>query len=107
MKKLFYSLLALPMLLVACGEPIDTPVEQPKGATLELKSAETMEFAAEGGEGAIAFEYDGNNLNTNGNSQPTTGKVLAVECAAEWITVDAEVDVLASAINFTVAANET
>ena len=107
MKKLFYSLLALPMLLVACGEPIDTPVEQPKGATLELTSAETMEFEADGGQGTIAFHYDGNNLNTNGSSQPTTGKTLAVECAAEWITVDAEVDVLASAINFTVAANET
>lgn len=107
MKKLFYSLLALPALLVACGENVDTPVEQPKGAILELTSAEVMEFAAEGGEGVITFDYDGNNLNTNGSSEPTTGKTLAVECAAEWITVDAEVDVLASTINFTVAANES
>ena len=107
MKKFFYSLLALPTLLVACGENVDAPVEQPKGATLELTSAEVMEFAAEGGEGVITFDYDGNNFNTNGNSEPITGKTLAVECAAEWVAVDAEVDVLASAINFTVAANET
>ena len=106
MKKLFYSLLALPVLMVACGEKSEAPVEQPKGATLELTSAETMEFDAEGGEGTITFDYDGNKLNTNGNSQTTTGKTIAVECEAEWITVDAEVDVLASAINFTVAANE-
>ena len=107
MKKLFYSLLALPVLMVACGEKSEAPVEQPKGATLELTSAETMEFDAEGGEGTITFDYDGNKLNTNGNSEPTTGKVLTIECAAEWITVASEVDVLASAINFEVAANET
>ena len=84
MKKFFYSLLALPTLLVACGENVDAPVDQPKGATLELTSAEVMEFAAEGGEGVITFDYDGNNFNTNGNSEPITGKTLAVECAAEY-----------------------
>ena len=107
MKKFLYSLLALPMLFVACGEKAEAPVEEPKRATLELTSPEIMEFAAEGGQGAITFLYEGNKLNTNGNSEPTTGKVLTIECAAEWITVASEVDVLASAINFEVAANET
>lgn len=107
MKKLLYSLLALPMLFVACGEKAEAPVEEPKRATLELTSPEIMEFAAEGGQGAITFHYEGNKLNTNGNSDPTTGKVLTIECAAEWITVASEVDVLAPAINFEVAANET
>ena len=107
MKKFLYSLLALPMLFVACGEKAEAPVEEPKRATLELTSPEIMEFAAEGGQDAITFHYEGNKLNTNGNSEPTTGKVLTIECAAEWITVASEVDVLASAINFEVAANET
>ena len=107
MKKLFYSLLTLPMLAVACGEPIDTPVDEPKQATLELTSADVVEFGAEGGQGTINFAYEGVGANVNDNASITTGEVLAVECAAEWITVDAEVDVLASAINFTVAANET
>ena len=107
MKKLFYSLLALPMLAVACGEPIDTPVDEPKQATLELTSADVVEFGAEGGQGTINFAYEGVGADVNDNASITTGEVLAVECAAEWITVDAEVDVLASAINFTVAANET
>ncbi len=93
---------------VACGEKeTDTNVEEPKGATLELTSAEVVEFDAEGGEGAITFEYDGNNLNTNGPSEPTTGRVLTIECDADWISVAQEVDVLASAINFEVAANDT
>ena len=105
MKKLFYFLMLLPF--VACGEKEPNPnVEEPKGATLELTSAEVMEFDAEGGEGAITFDYDGNSLNTNGNSTPSTGRVLTIECEADWIEVAAEVDVLASAINFEVAANE-
>ena len=106
MKKLFYFLMLLP--LVACGEkePI-SDVEKPKGATLELTSAEVMEFDAEGGKGAITFDYDGNSLNTNGNSEPTTGRVLTIECEADWISVAREVDVLASAINFEVVANDT
>ena len=106
MKKLFYFLLALPLTFVACGENTEEPQEEPKGATLELTSAETMEFDAQGGEGTITFHYDGNMLNTNINTDPSTGKVLAVECLAEWIEVASEVDVLASAINFTVAENE-
>ena len=96
----------MPLAFVACGENIEEPQDEPKGATLELTSAEVVEFTAEGGEGTIEFHYDGNNLNTNVNTNPSTGKTLAVECEAEWISLPAEVDVLASAINFTVAEND-
>ena len=107
MKKLFYSLLTLPMLAVACGEPIDTPVDEPKQATLELTSADVVEFGAEGGQGTINFVYEGVGADVNDNASITTGEVLAVECVAEWITVDAEVEALSSAIIFEIAANET
>lgn len=107
MKKFLYSLLALPMLFVACGEEPDAPVEQPKQPKLELTSAETMEFDAEGGEGQITFNYTPGQVNENGNLKPTTGKQLDVECEADWITVASEVDVIMSVINFEVAANES
>ena len=99
MRKLFYFLLAMPLAFVACGEHIDEPQDEPKGATLELTSAEVIDFEAEGGEGTITFHYDGNNS--------STGKALTVECEAEWITVASEVDVLASAIDFSVAENDS
>ncbi|MBO7285368.1 MAG: BACON domain-containing protein, partial [Alistipes sp.] len=108
MKKLFYFLLALPLLFVACSEKGDEPKEEPQSKEkLELTSAETMEFECVGGQGEITFLYEGNNLNTNGPSTPTTGKTLSIECEADWISVAAEVDVLASAIRFEVAYNET
>lgn len=108
MKKLFYFLLALPLMFVACGEKGDEPKEEPQSKEkLELLSADTMEFECVGGQGEITFLYEGNNLNTNGPSTPTTGKTLSIECEANWISVAAEVDVLASAINFEVAYNET
>ncbi len=107
MKKFLYSLLALPMLFVACGEGPDAPVEQPKQPKLELTSAEIMEFDAEGGEGQITFNYTPGQVNENGNLKPTTGKQLDVECEADWITVAAEVDVIMSVINFEVAANDS
>lgn len=108
MKKLFYFLLALPLAFVACSEKGDEPKDEPQSKeSLELTSAETMEFECVGGQGEITFLYEGNNLNTNGPSTPTTGKTLSIECEADWITVASEVDVLASAINFEVAYNET
>lgn len=106
MRKLIYLLFALPLAFAACGENIEEPQEQPKGATLELTSAEVIDFEAEGGQGVITFHYDGNNINTNINTEPSTGKVLTIECDGEWIEVATEVDVLASTINFEVAENE-
>ena len=107
MRKLFYFLLALPLAFVACSEKGEEPKDEPQSKeSLELTSAETMEFECVGGQGEITFLYEGNNLNTNGNSQLTPGKTLSIECEADWITVASEVDVLASAITFTVAENE-
>ena len=106
MRKLIYLLFALPLAFAACGENIEEPQDEPKGATLELTSAEVTDFEAEGGQGVITFHYDGNNLNTNINTEPSTGKVLTIECDGEWIEVATEVDVLASTINFEVAENE-
>ena len=75
MKKLFYFLLALPLMFVACGEKGDEPKEEPQSKEkLELLSADTMEFECVGGQGEITFLYEGNNLNTNAPSTPTTGK---------------------------------
>ena len=106
MKKLFYLLLALPLALAACSPDEPTPQEPTSKEALELTSADTMEFEAEGGQGTITFHYEGNKLNTNGNSQLTEGKSLAIECSAEWIEVASEVDVLAQSINFAVAENK-
>ena len=105
MRKLFFLLLALPLAFAACETTPDTPQEQPKGATLELTSNPTMEFDADGGQGTITFLYDGNNLNTNINTNPSTGRVLTVECDADWISVASEIDVLAERIPFSVEAN--
>ena len=105
MRKLFFLLLALPLAFAACETTPDTPQEQPKGATLELTSNPTMEFDADGGQGTITFFYDGNNLNTNINTNPSTGRVLTVECDADWISVASEIDVLAERIPFSVEAN--
>ena len=105
MRKLFFLLLALPLAFAACETTPDTPQEQPKGATLELTSNPTMEFDADGGQGNITFLYDGNNLNTNINTNPSTGRVLTVECDADWISVASEIDVLAERIPFSVEAN--
>ena len=107
MKKLFYSLLALPMLFVACGEGPDAPVDKPKQPTLELDSAEIMEFDAEGGQGTISFTYNFEG-STGSNDRPTSNvKVLNVVCDAEWVEVPSEVKAYDSSFNFAVAKNET
>ena len=106
MKKLFYSLLTLPMFFVACGE-VDTPVETPKQPSLELQSEATMEFSAEGGEGTIVFVYDFNDK-INDYERPTAGiKTINVACDAEWVEVASEVEAYAGSLTFTVAENES
>ena len=105
MKKLFYSLLALPMLLLACD--VDKPVEQPGQPSLELQSEATMEFSAEGGEGTIVFAYDFNDK-INDYERPTAGiKTINVACDAEWVEVASEVEAYAGSLTFTVAENES
>ena len=105
MKKLFYSLLALPMLLLACD--VDKPIEQPGQPSLELQSEATMEFSAEGGEGTIVFAYDFNDK-INDYERPTAGiKTINVACDAEWVEVASEVEAYAGSLTFTVAENES
>ena len=106
MKKLLYSLLALPMLFVACGEGHDGSVDTPKKPILELDSAEIMEFDAEGGQGTISFTYNFEG-STGSNDHPTFNvKVLDVTCDAEWVELPSEVKAYDSSFNFAVAKNE-
>ncbi|MBO5882573.1 MAG: BACON domain-containing protein [Alistipes sp.] len=106
MKKFLYSLLALPMLLVACGQEINTPVD-PAAPKFELTSQSTMEFDAEGGKGTISFTYNFEG-STGSNDHPTFNvKVLDVTCDAEWIELPSEVKAYDNSFNFAVAKNES
>ena len=90
MKRLFYLLCALPLLVVACEQNEEEPkVETP---VLALTSEATMEFAAEGGAGEITYTIQ--------NAEE--GVELTATTAAEWITDVA----VAESVTFTVAANE-
>lgn len=99
LRNLFYALLAVPMVFVACDE---APVEEPNGpnnpggddqkeAVLTLTSEATMEFAAAGGEGEITFTLENAKEGVN----------LGVACDSIWVLVDDP----AETITFTVEAN--
>ena len=99
MKKLFYLLLALPLVFAACEE-IDNGVDEPAkeyAAELTLTSEATLEFPAEGGEGTITYTAEMVEV-TREVAEP---KVEAT-CEADWVT-DLTV---AENITFTVTANE-
>ena len=104
MKKLFFALLALPMLLVACGEN-ETPTPQPNDPALTLTSNSEVEFSAEGGEGTITYTYDAGDIT---GKDEISGDIatLKITCDAEWITIPTEVAPLGS-IKYTVAKNDT
>ena len=92
MRKLFYLLLALPLVIAAC-EPEPTPEPEPeKKAQLILTSDEVMNFKAEGGQGLIDY--------TLVNAKE--GAEFASQCEAEWISDF----VFGEDITFVVAANE-
>jgi hypothetical protein len=94
MKKLFYLLLALPMLMVACDpEPTPEPVE--KSYELKLTSEAEMNFEAEGGQGTIKYAL------VEQKTRVDAAKVAAT-CEAAWVTDLA----VAENITFNVAANE-
>ena len=110
MKKLFYLLMALPMLIVACNKettPTPTPEPEINEASLTLTSASEMSFDAEGGEGTITFEYIAKNWDGVNNPSVTPTEELTIECEAAWIDAPSSVNIYAPAINFTVAENET
>lgn len=96
MKKLFYLLLALPLVFAAC-EP-DTPEQEPEYASeLTLTSEAEMNFDATGGEGVITY----------------TAKYVEVtreapgpeaSCEADWVTFVRHN--VGSSLSFNVAANE-
>ena len=92
MKKLFYLLLALPLVFAACEEPeqgTDNPVE--KTPVLNVTET-TLNFEAEGGAGVINYSVE----NAAENTQ------VEATCAADWV---ADLTV-AETITFNVAAND-
>lgn len=103
MKKLFYLLMALPLLFVACdGKTPDEPVEpiSPTDSyTLAITSPSVMEFDAEGGEGEISYTL------TKVEKDATRLSPIEVEASAnaDWIDVGSASN---SPITFTVDANE-
>lgn len=93
MKKLFYLLLAVPMVFAACedsNDGVDKPVEK----TPVLKVTETtLDFTAEGGAGVINYSVE----------NAVEGTEVEATCEADWV---ADLTV-AETITFTVAANES
>ena len=82
MKKLFYLLLALPLVFAAC-EP-DTPEQKvEKEAVLTLTSEATMSFGAEGGEGVITYTAELKDVTRN---SPVPEPVVEAACEADWVT---------------------
>ena len=92
MKKLFYLLLALPLVFAACEEPeqgTDKPVEK----TPVLNVTETsLDFEAKGGAGVINYSVE----------NAVEGTEVEATCEAGWV---ADLSV-ADTITFNVAANE-
>ena len=98
MKKLFYLLLALPLVFAAC-EP-DTPEQDvEKEAVLTLTSDAEMNFEAEGGEGVITYTAEWKDVTRN---SPVPEPVVEATCEAQWV----ENLTVAENITFTVLANE-
>ena len=92
MKKLFYLLLALPLVFAACEEPeqgTDKPVE--KTPVLNVTET-TLYFAVEGGAGVINYTVE----------NAVEGTEVEATCEADWV---ANLTV-AETITFTVAAND-
>lgn len=98
MKKLFYLLLALPLVMVACDpdnpepEPKPEPKPEVKDPVLTLTSAATLDFTAEGGNGTITYTLE----------NAVEGTELEATCEAEWVSNVA----VAENVTFVVAANE-
>ena len=93
MRKLFYFLLALPLVFAAC-EPVDEPTPEPevKDPVLTLTSKDVMEFSDKGGTGIVSYSLE----------NPKEGATLEATCEADWI----ENLVAGDNVVFSVAAND-
>ena len=91
LRKLFYLLLALPLVFAACTETPEEPTPSPNEVELTLTSEATLEFEAEGGEGVIEYTLE----------NAVEGTELTASCEADW--VEAKVG---DKIRVTVAAND-
>lgn len=104
MKKLFYLLIALPLLFVACDNREPSPYE-PIVRSLELTSEAEMNFDAEGGNGTINYLYTPGAITGNEGIESEVTS-LTIKCDADWIEVAEEV-MLSEPIEFTVLANNS
>lgn len=96
MKRLFYLLLALPLVFAAC-EP-DTPEQEPEyAAELTLTSEAEMNFEAAGGEGVITYTAKYVEVTREAPGPEAT-------CEADWVTDLRHHNV--DSFSFNVAANE-
>lgn len=87
LKNLFFMLLAIPMVFVAC----DAPKDEAAGKTELILSETSIEAEAEGGPQLIAFEI----------KNAVSGKSVAATCEAAWVN---EIQV-ADYITFNIDAN--
>ena len=102
MRKLFYLLLAMPLVFAACEDPeqgVDQPADKEYAAELTLTSEATLEFEAEGGEGVITYIAQMVEVT---RESPAPQPEVEATCEADWVTNLA----VAENITFTVVANE-
>ena len=92
MKKLFYLLLALPMLMVACDPDAPEPQPEVKDPVLKLTSDATINVAAEGSEVEVTYTLE----------NAKQGVEFTAECDDEWISNFT----YGETIKFEVAAND-
>lgn len=105
MKKLFYLLLALPLLMTACDN--DTPItpEPDNDPSLELTSASTMEFEAEGGTGEITYNLvKGENSQGKSDVPESSESPVNIKSDVEWITINTD-ECYSGCVKFSVAEN--
>ena len=93
MKKLFYLLLALPLVCAACENFLPTPTPGADEPVLSRTSNATMVFSHEGGEGVITYTLE----------NAVEGTTLTATCDDQWVT-----NLTAGeTVTFEVAANTT
>lgn len=86
MKKLFALLLLFPLFVVGCNDDKGNGPSKFE-PSLELTSAEVMDFASEGGEGEITYTLK--KVSTPGGESDVVDKVspVGIRTAQDWITI--------------------